>query len=274
MEKFLFTDGTNGIREVQSQEELKTLIASAAQAEKIRIWIFNNNEWISYAAFSKRKGFFVQKDNSAVPVAKDELPVRPANGKRWLKKFLLFTVAGAAIFLVFNFTKIKWERAAPLTITAARPSNVPLIDVDSLIQFLEDSRWQKLDKITKTNLRIRNTWPERIILQLTSDRDTSNTGSRYYGIELSIDNSTGYNIDNAIVKLSAWKNNEMSITDTFHFSNISYAIASKRKVNNSYRGDSLSVSFQLIKAKVFNFCYSSDKKSNYGNNNDRWFCRE
>ena len=186
----------------------------------------------------------------------------------------MFTLAGAAIFLVYNFTKIKWEKAPPLNIMAVRPSNVPLMDIDSLIQFLEDSRGQKLDKITKTNLRIRNTWPERITLQLTAGRDTSNMGSKYYGIELSIDNSTGYNIDNAIVKLSIWKDHELNNSDTFHFTNISYVMAAKRKVENSYRGDSLSVSFQSIKARVFNFCYSSDKKSNYGNNNDRWFCRE
>jgi hypothetical protein len=277
MEKYLFTDGTNGVREVQSQEELKTLIESAQQPEKIRIWVFNSNEWISYAGFSKGMPF-TNKENAPVPNktkrTEDQLTPARVNGKRWLKKFLFICIAGMTVFLIYNFTKIRWVKTSPLNITAVRPANVPAMDVDSLVQFLEYSRGQKLDRITKTNLRIRNTWTDRIILQLSSDRDTSNAGSRYSNIELTIDNSTGYNIDNAIVKLTAWKNNEINSSDTFHFNNVGYAMAARRKIKNSYRGDSLSVSFQSIRAKVFNFCYSADKKSNYGNNNDRWFCRE
>ena len=285
MEKYLFTDGTSGVREVQSQEELKTLIASAAQPDKIRIWIFNTNEWINYKNFSngslsnsKDKTPPALKSNSAVNGAEYALS-KTKPGSRWIKK-VLFSIAGAAgIFLIYNFTKPRWEKASLLNITAGRPANVPLMDMDSLIQSVEESRGQPLDKITKTNLRIRNTWPERITLQLNSDRDTSNAGSRYYNIEFSIDNSTGYNIDNAVAKLTVWKKNEadgyrMSSTDTFNFSNISYAVAVKRKEGNIYRGDSLSVSFQSIRSKVFNFCYSDDKKSNYGNDNDRWFFRE
>jgi hypothetical protein len=281
MNKYLFTDGTSGVREVQSQEELKTLIASAVQPDKIRIWIFNTNEWINYAGFSngvlltrKEKNNSIVKNNLPVGISENGLSKRSENGLRGVKKFLFFIVAGTGIFLVYNFTRIKWEKASPLNITAARPSNVPLINADSLIQFMEENRGQKLDKVTKTNLRIRNTWPERITLQLNSDRDVSSAGSRYYNAEFSIDNSTGYNIDNAVVKLVVWKKNEVSSTDTFHFNNISYAAAAKRKLDNIYRGDSLSVSFQSIKAKVFNFCYSADKKSNYGNGGDRWFCRE
>jgi len=281
MNKYLFTDGTSGVREVQSQEELKTLIASAVQPDKIRIWIFNTNEWINYAGFSngvlltrKEKNNPVVKNNLPASISENGLSKRSENGLRGVKKFLFFIVAATGIFLVYNFTRIRWEKASPLNITAARPSNVPLINTDSLIQFMEESRGQKLDKVTKTNLRIRNTWPERITLQLNTDRDVSSAGSRYSNAELSIDNSTGYNIDNAVVKFIVWKNNEVSRTDTFHFSNISYAAAAKRKLDNIYRGDSLSVSFQSIKAKVFNFCYSADKKSNYGNSGDRWFCRE
>jgi len=281
MNKYLFTDGTSGVREVQSQEELKTLAASAVQPDKIRIWVFNTNEWINYAGFSngvlltrKEKNNPVVKNNLPVSISENGLSKRSESGLRGVKKFLFFIVAGTGIFLVYNFTRIKWEEASPLNITAARPSNVPLINADSLIQFMEENRGQKLDKVTKTNLRIRNTWPERITLQLNADRDVSNAGSRYYNAELSIDNSTGYNIDNAVVKFVVWKNNEISSADTFHFSNISYAAAVKRKLDNIYRGDSLSVSFQSIKAKVFNFCYSADKKSNYGNSADRWFCKE
>jgi hypothetical protein len=286
MEKYLFTDGTNGVREVQSQEELKTLIASSVLPEKIRIWIFNTNEWISYkglpdAALSngREKAPLPVKNGSPINISENGSHKTPATNNRVVKKFLLFTLSAAGIFLIYNFTRIKWEKASPLNITASRPVNVPLLNVDSVIQYMEESRGQKLDKTTKTNFRIRNTWPERMTLQLNTDRDISSAGSKYYNTEISIDNSTGYNIDNAVVKLVVWKNNEpggyrVSSEDSFHFNNISYAMAAKRKLDNNYRGDSLSISFQSIKAKAFNFCYSADKKSNYGNPNDRWFCRE
>ena len=55
MKKYLFTDGTNVIREVQSEEELQTLIQSSEDPGKIRIWIFNTNEWVTHAEFSKRR---------------------------------------------------------------------------------------------------------------------------------------------------------------------------------------------------------------------------
>ena len=142
------------------------------------------------------------------------------------------------------------------------------------LKSVEALRGQKLDKITRTNLRIRNSWPDLIQLQLTADREISRSGSRYSNAEISVDNSTGYNLDNAIVKLDVWNESEVTGSDTIQFSNISYAALSKRKLESVYRGDSLSVSFISIKSKVFNFCYSAEKKSNYGNYNDRWFCRE
>jgi len=279
MNKYLFTDGINGVKEAQSQEELQTLIASATRPELVRIWFFNTNEWVGYSGFPKILPPDVKhinngatKNNSLGIITRDHIVSKPANG--WLKRFLFLLLAVTAVFLIYNFTRIKWEKVAALNITANRPSNVPLLDADSLIQTIEESRGQKLDKITKTNFRIRNTWPDRIALQLNTDRDTSSAGSRYYNPRISIDNSTGYNIDNAVVKLTVWKNNEISITDTILFKNISYAEAAKRELANSYRGDSISVSFQSIRSKAFNFCYSDEKKSNYGNLNDRWFCRE
>ncbi len=182
--------------------------------------------------------------------------------------------AAVAIFLIYNFTKVSWVKASPQIISAERPSNTPLIDMDSLITTIESQRGQKLDKVTRTNLRIRNTWPDLLQLQLTADRDSSREGLRYYDLELSIDNSTGYNIDNAVVKLDIWKDHEISRSDTINFSKITYSSPAKRKLEGMYRGDSISVSFESIRAKSFNFCYSSDKKSNYGNYNDRWYCRE
>jgi hypothetical protein len=272
MDKFLFTDGTNGVREVQSQQELQILIESAEQPDKIRIWLFSSNEWISYAAFCKQVPAINKKDKVVAAVAKT-VPVKK-NRNGWVKKMLYITVAAAGVFLVVNFTKIKWEKAEPLNISAVRPENVPEMDMDSLIWEIEDSRGQTIDKNTKNNLRLRNTWPGRIELKLHAERETSNSDSRYFNVDISIDNSTGLNLDNAVVKLSVWKNNKVSITDTFQFITIRYDKLLTRQLDNIYRGDSISVSFESIKAKAFNFCYSATIKSNSGNYNDRWFCRE
>ena len=278
MEKYLFIDGTNVIREVQSKEELHTLIQASGDPGKIRIWIFSTSEWISYAEFSKRS--VVKTFPARKPVSPEEKKTNPVTVKKpgkknaGILKFFIVLVTTVTIFLIYNFTRVKWHTASALQITAARPANTPLINVDSLVQVIETERGQKLDKVTFTNLRIRNTWPDRIELQLKSDRDTSQTGTKFYNIEISIDNSTGYNIDNVVAELKEWKNGFENNIDTIHFSNIGYSELSSRKLPVEYRGDSLSVSFLSIRARSFNFCYSSDKESNYGNFNDRWFCRE
>jgi hypothetical protein len=278
MEKYLFTDGTNVIREVESKKELLALIQSAIDPARVRIWIFNTSEWINITEFNKR---FIspvispfEKSEPIVEKKEERKPSKKFISKSFLKKALIGIVAALTIFLVYNFTKVTWRKASPLTITAARPLNTPPMDADSLIETIELLRGVKLDKITRTNLRIRNTWPDRIELQLVTDRDISREGSRFYNLEFSIDNSTGYNIDNAEVKLTTWKDDEVSSTDTIHFSNIGYAAPAKRKLEGIYRGDSISVAFSSIRSRVFNFCYSLDKKSNYGNYNDRWFCKE
>jgi hypothetical protein len=276
MEKYLFTDGTNVIREVESREELQLLIQSAAEPATVRIWIFSTSEWMTIADFNKRparQNSYVKKRTPVADVKEIGKPPRKSAIPGFLKKASIGIVTAAAIFLVYNFTKVTWRKASVLSITAERPANTPEVNVDSLIETIELVREQKLDKITRTNLRIRNTWPDLIQLQLTADRDTSKEGSRFYNLELSIDNSTGYHIDNAVAKLNVWKNGEAS-SDTIHFTNITYASPAKRRIETLYRGDSVSVSFISIRSKAFNFCYSSDKKSNYGNYEDRWFCKD
>jgi len=278
MEKYLFTDGTNAVREVQSAEELQTLIQSSGDPGKIRIWVFSTSEWMTCTEFSKRSV------SPAIPLKKtinkiepkkvamvDRKPARKYGG---LIKLFIALITGLAIFLVYNFTRIKWTTATPLEITASRPVNVPLLDVDSLIQFIEYSRLQKLDRVTSTNLRIRNTWPDRIQLQLKSNRDTSQAGTKFYNINITIDNSTGYNIDNAVVEFKNWNNGQVIKADTVRFDYVGYAAPAARNVIGEWRGDSLSVSFLSLRSKAFNFCYAAGKESNYGNLNDRWFCRE
>lgn len=273
MEKFLFTDGSGSVKEVQSQEELEELLRSAEQPDKTRIWLFNNNEWISYAAYRKIFPATKKKETALVPV--NETATVKTNGKkRWLKSFLFFVLLSGGAFLIFNFTKIRWKKAEPLNTIAARPANVPVMDIDSLISDIENDRGISIDKSTKTNLRLRNTWPDRIELKLRSEKETSSAGSRFFDINLSIDNTTGFNIDNAVVKLSVWKNNKLNVSDTLRFNNIRYDKLLTRALDAVYRGDSLSVSFESIRAKAFNFCYSAAVKNNSGNYNDRWFCRE
>ena len=281
MEKYLFTDGTNLVREVQSKAELLTLVQSSGDPGKIRIWLFSTSEWISYAEFSKHPDAKVVSPKKTVTpeVKKDDEPVAqpvrlPKPRFAGVFKFFIVAITGIGIFFIYNFTRIKWHTASALLVTAARPANAPLINVDSLVQVIESTRAQKLDKVTLTNLRIRNTWPDRIELKLKTDRDTGQAGTKFYNVEISIDNSTGYNIDNAIVELKEWGSGMSQTIDTIHFNNIGYSALSHRKLDEEYRGDSLSISFLSIKAKSFNFCYAHDKESNYGNFNDRWFCRE
>jgi hypothetical protein len=270
------------VKEVHSQEELQTLIANSAQADRIRIWVFNSSEWISYDSFKKRPLTDLKSKNNSIPEKQNGISANrrlssssaKLNGKQWLRKFLLFSISGAAIFLVYNFTKLKWQKAEPLSIAAARPENTPFLDADSVINVLELQRGLKLDKTTRTNLRIRNTWPERILLQLNTERETNNEMTRYTGLQFILDNTTGYELDNAVVKVTVWTKNQISKTDTFHFDKVGYAQPLKRTIGNIYKGDSLSVSFQSLKASSFNFCYTAGRKSNYGSSNDRWYCRD
>ncbi len=283
MDKFLFTDGINEVKEVQSSDELEILIKSATESEKIRIWLFSTNEWISITAYRKYVPAIIRKEkpalnNSAVTVRNNQQPVhqkiKPLAGTHWFKKILYVSGAAAGVFLIFNFTKVKWEKAEAVTITATRPANVPIMDIDSLIWEIEEERDQSLDRNTKNNLRLRNTWPERILLQLKANKETSSAGSRFSSIDIFIDNTTGFNLDNAVVRLSVWKNEKISLMDTVRFSNIRFDKLAKRQSEYRYQGDSISVAFESIKAKAFNFCYSAATKNNSGNYNDRWFCRE
>jgi hypothetical protein len=279
MEKYLFTDGTNVVREVRSKESLQQLIQGAGDPTRIRIWIFHSSEWISVSEFAIRESSrppIVEKNGKARPVARAvALPAKAkTRSSAGLVKLFILIITAATILLVYNFSRVKWHTASSLQITAARPSNSPLVDLDSLVRVIEWDRGKPLDKVTLTNLRIRNSWPDRVELRLKTERDTSQAGTKYHSMELSIDNSTGYHIDQAVVEINEWRNSQVYTTDTFHIDNIGYSNITTRPLANEYTGDSLSVSFLAIRSKAFNFCYSAEKESNYGNLNDRWFCRE
>lgn len=275
MDKFLFTDGTTAVKQVQSSEELEMLIESSEQKEKIRIWVFSTNEWITLSAFRKHYPSVIKKQKTVVSsLQKQAEPGYPRRRTHWAKKLSYAIAAIAGVFLVFNFTKIKWETAPPLNAAAARPANMPEMDIDSLITEIEYDRDQTLDRSTKTNLRLRNTWPDRILLQVSAEKETSSAGSRFFNVDVSIDNTTGFHLDQAVVRLMTWKNNKSTVADTLHFNTVRYDKLSARKLDQLYKADSISVDFQSIRAKAFNFCYSADLKNEPGAYNDRWFCKD
>src|SRR5258705_12262029 len=99
MEKYLFTDGTNVIREVESREELQSLIQSAAETAKVRIWIFSTSEWITVTDFNKyplKQSSVVRKIIPPVEVNEVIRPVRKSSVPGFLKKLSIGIVSAAA----------------------------------------------------------------------------------------------------------------------------------------------------------------------------------
>ncbi len=279
MEKFLFTDGKNEVREVQSLQELQELIRTVAEKNVIRIWLFNTCEWKSYAAFTNYFPACNTTDKKTMPVSKARMPatailIKPKPRRRIIRKLVLYGAIGTAIFLVYNFTRINRGNTDTIHITSVRPDNVPVMDIDSLITGIELSRGKKIDKDTRYNLRLRNKWPEYILLTAEMARDSSSSGNKYYNVHIKVDNTASYKLDNAIVQFTVWKNNAVRTVDTLQFGNIRYGQILEKELPGAFRGDSITVAFQSIEASAFNFCYAADKENISGNYNDRWFCRE
>lgn len=279
MEKFLFADGTSEVREVHSAEALQALVAAATGKESVRIWLYNTNEWISYTAFINQFPLYQKSAPEKTKIAEPFIPstaiiVNPKKRYKRIGRLLLYTFMAAGVLLVFNFTNTKWSKTEGVTVKAEKPANVPPMDIDSLIADIEFTRGQKIDRGTRANLRLRNTWPDKILLQAAADRDISNSGSRYYNMKISMDNTTGYKLDRAVAKISVWKNQKVFSSDTVQFNGIPYGQKRERELSGDYRGDSITVAFESIEARAFNFCYSAEKENNSGNYNDRWFCRE
>ncbi len=274
MDHYLFTDGTSEVKEAHSKEELLSLVNSAATPGSIRVWKFNTNEWLDYTVYLKQDPTFGNTGPAKLLNGSAVLPDSQQKGGTWFKRALLMLGIAAGALLVFNFTSAGWENAGPLKTQAARPANVPLMDMDSLITEIEWQRGKTIDKGTRYNLRIRNNWPEHILLQLNAEKETKGGLSRFFNLAISIDNTTGFNLDNAVVKLLLWKNGKPEVSDTLLFNGIRYDKVLVRQLTGIFRGDSISVSFGSVRAKAFNFCYAAGTKNNSGNYNDRWFCRE
>ena len=80
MNKFLFTDGLNGVQQAASAEELETRIESSTEKDQIRIWIYNTNEWISVTAYRKQFPPTVKKPKVPVDLpGKNVKPVQPVS---------------------------------------------------------------------------------------------------------------------------------------------------------------------------------------------------
>lgn len=272
MDKYLFSDGTNGVREAHSREELLILINSTSAPAQAMVWIFSSHAWISLPAFLAANPDFIIRDKekglagAAVPVEKKNTP------KKWWRTPLILTGVVTGALLIFNFSSAKWERSGVLKTTAVRPVNVPVFDLDSLVSEVEFLRGKSLDKSTRNNFRLRNNWPDQILLQLSATKESKGKNTRFRNILVSIDNATGSLLDKAAVRLETWKNGKRSVADTLQFSQIRYDKLLTRELSDDLRADSISVSFLSLQAKAFNFCYQSGTPANGGNAHDRWFC--
>ena len=214
MEKFLFTDGSSGVREASSRKELEEFAANAAGGPGLKVWVYGRNEWLGYAAFTTQYPLTARhnrKEQAEFPAHAASPSVKPA---RWKKRLLGYTAVIILLLLVFNFTRMRWEKPVTVTMSSTRPANVPVMDVDSLVRDIELRRGEKIDRNTKSNLRLRNTWPEVILLETTATKERSDRANKFSGISIKVDNTTGHVIDEAIVMLNSWINGVSRVSPT------------------------------------------------------------
>jgi hypothetical protein len=281
--KFLFTDGPGSTTEVYSNEELNILINNSIHKERIRIWRYSTSQWISYEEFLKSQNR-AEFQSSAATLRNKEEPIGDAPPKKITNllgiikmSVVVIGIIGGVFILVYVFFSKEWMDPAPVTAFAERPINSPKVNTDSLIGVIEVTEFRTLEKLTKTNLRLRNNWPDKIVLSLQYDRSQharDATLFKFINTGINIENLTGYNLDEAVVELKVWKFHEIIRTDTFHFKSIGYTAPSIRYTGQEYQGDSLSVNFHTIRSLDLNFCYSYERPALSGNPNDKWFCKD
>src|SRR5262249_47891226 len=136
MEKYLFTDGTSGVKEVQSADELKTLVQACNDPAAIRIWKFNTSEWITLADLAKEDARSFELSAASTATGNNEVQLNgnkvEVAAKRHiprLREFFYILFAVIAGFFLYNFTRIKWEKTGTIEQFAARPGNCPQLDV-------------------------------------------------------------------------------------------------------------------------------------------------
>lgn len=150
MDKFLLTDGTNGVREVHSKADLLALISSENQPGQ------------GYGCFTVMSGsapLHLSANNLREPYpAPIPILIHQQHRTLYLCKrgwtMLGYSLAAvAAALLIFNFTRAGWEAQGSISNSTVRPANVPQLDTDSLALVIEWQRGKALDKGTRTNLR-------------------------------------------------------------------------------------------------------------------------
>lgn len=281
--KFLFNDGSGSITEVYSNEELNILINNTLHKERIRIWRYSTSQWISYEEFlkSQNRSEFqksIPGSGNKEEVTEEPAPKKITNLLGIIKMaVVVIGIIGGIFILVHVFFTKDWMDPAPVTAFAERPANSPKVNTDSLINVIEITELRILDKLTKTNLRLRNNWPDKIVLSLQYDRSQNTRDAtlfKFINTGINIENLTGYELEEAVIELKVWKFHETIKTDTFHFKAIGFIAPSIRYTGQEYQGDSLSVNFYTIRSLGLNFCYSYERPVISGNPNDKWFCKD
>lgn len=189
---------------------------------------------------------------------------------------IVLVVAGGVYAALF-YNKKEWTEPRVFETAAPRPANVPNLNLDSLVQMVEVKELRTLNKITKMNLRLRNNWPEKIVLTLQGEQQKhlkKDSVLRFNELQMIVKNFSGYEIDAAVAAVNVWENGEVSKVDTFRLSNIGYRDPYTQTIPNTYKGDSLTVHFYSIRSFGLNFCYSYDEPTISGNPNDKWFCKD
>lgn len=301
--KFLYNDGSGKIREVSSKEELDYYIGISPDKSRIRIWLYHSSKWMDYQEYLKtaianrqsamdRAPAAVKQQTAKVepvvppftpspppPVVKEKKP-RPQTVTKPLQIILnicIVLVVAGGVYAALFYSNKEWTEPLVFDITAPRPENAPEINMDSLIQTIEVKELRTLDKLTKMNLRLRNNWPDKIVLTLQVEmrRQLKKDSLREFrNLKWTVKNFSGYEIDEAVAALNVWRNGEVSKQDTFRLTGIGYREPFTMNIPNTYKGDSLTVNFYSIRSFGLNFCYSYEQPNISGNPNDKWFCKD
>jgi hypothetical protein len=299
--KFLFNDGSGKIRELSSKEELDYYISISPDKQKLKIWLYHSSSWISYEEFLKRAATHKSPWNGkpetvqpAVVIEKSIAPTPPPPAPaikekkrhaqtvtkplQLLLNICIVLVVAGGVYAALFYSQKEWTDPQFFDTTASRPHNTPPLNADSLIHMIEVKEKRTLDKLTKMNLRLRNNWPEKIVLTLQGQQQThlkNDSIRRFENLQCIVKNFTGYTIDHAVVMLQVWQSGSPKIQDTFRLEQIDHrGDAYTLNISNTYKGDSLTIRFSSIRSFGLNFCYSYEEPTISGNPNDKWFCKD
>lgn len=303
--KFLYNDGSGKIKEVSSKEELDYYIGISPDKNKIRIWLYHSSNWIGYQEYlkivhraSSMPARAAQVVNPApasagaavssfppasspvpAPIVKEKKPPPETVTKplQIILNICIVLVVAGGVYTALFYNKQEWTEPRVFGITAPRPANAAVMNMDSLIRMLEAKELRTLDNLTKLNLRLRNNWPDKIVLTLQAEARKhlkKDSLRQFNNLEWVVKNNSGYELDEAVVALNVWQDGEVNVQDTFRLTGIGYREPFTMNISNSYKGDSLTVHFYSIRSLGLNFCYTYEEPAISGNPNDKWFCKD